>query len=1304
MNIKINISIIFISISLSLFSQINVDNTIPYDKVQYLVDEVLIGEGVKAFNIQYFGADAAVGYFKNGNSTGIGIDEGIIITSGNIYDATGPNNASGTTTNYGRAGYNKLNNLLTSQTTKDAAYIKFDFIPKSDTVKFRYVFASEEYNEFVDDIFNDIFAFFLSGPNPNGGNYTDKNIALIPGTNDFVSINNVNNGYSNSFAGGPCNNCTYFVDNYGNSIINTVQYDGYTTVLTAIAEVVPCQTYTIILAIADVVDGQYDSGVFLEASSFSSSDVTASSIVLFPDVTAGENSTTIKEGISTINIDFERNSTVGELIVSLNTSGLAINGTDYTTIPNEIVFTEGVKKITLSINAFLDNIPEGLEDLILKYKFTDICESSGYTEKEIKINIIDEEPIDFNSPDLCFKDTSFFQIINHNTNVDSVLWNFGDPASGTKNTSKELNPHHIFTSAGNYNVTLSWFIDDPVPERTVTKNIHVHALPSSQIFEDNIVCRDDNFKVYTNLLTTHEISLDKIDDWYWNFCDLQVISGTAAGKYNLKFTNKDTCDITLYTKSFFGCYSDTTSFRVINPDSLIIDSFSKKDLRCFNENDGQIFIEAHGGIPSLKYSKDGTTYQNSNKFYNLPANNYTISVKDVNNCVHTTANIDISSPAELKFRTIDGIVIKHISCHDYDDGEIEIFAEGGTAPFNYSLETIGTNLTGKFSNLAGMNYTVKVVDDSLCEISKTVEVLNPDSIIIDYQKITNNLCYGDTLGKIELHFTGGWQSCPDNGDECFFKNYTWNNGKSTKDINKLSIGNYTLTITDFNDCVREFDFEITQPDSLYINNIDTKNVNCYNGFDGYIHYDIVGGISPYSFTWSNDSISKNLDNIRADGYYLTLKDSNLCAVNYSFTITQPPPISNIFISNTDSVSCYGYSDGKIEINLGGFAYNTAWSNGATNVNAISNLKADWYFVEIDNGSKCHILDTTVYEPDKLQISINERDTICVSETDIIIPTITGGTATYNYFWSNANDSILSPLITTEYTLTITDKHSCTADTNFFVKVFDKLKTNIEVVPEIVCPMDSSRVKITSIGGTSQGYEYFINSKKVDNILNFVVAKDTNITIITNDINCSDTAKSIIKLRAFNPPNIREIIIERIAMQGFEDFFTSKDSIIKGEEIELSAKVDADYNLISYIWQSPDKSKLEGNYLLLMPKLSGNYYLTVTDENQCIDTLSKELFVVDPTLFIPNAFTPNGDGYNDFWEIGNLNMYPTASVSIFNRLGLLVYSTDDYLKNPWDGTYKNVLAPSTTYYFVLSLQDIFETKTKRKYSGDITIFR
>ncbi|MCB2220914.1 MAG: choice-of-anchor L domain-containing protein, partial [Bacteroidetes bacterium] len=259
------ITILFSS-NLPLSGQINVEPG-PGITPEQMVENI-VGEGIQYDNVTFQGANISRGIFSNGQTTNLGISSGIFLTSGAGYNIPGPNVATGSTGANGMPGHPSLNAITTSP-TYDAAVLEFDFIPESDTLRFKYVFGSEEYNEYVNSSFNDVFGYFVTGPDPMGGMYSDENIALIPGTSTSVKINSVNNGWAPGgvVPTGPCTNCAYFSDNTGGL---TLEYDAFTTVLVAFLQVVPCETYHIKIGVADAGDGILDSGVFLEENSFES--------------------------------------------------------------------------------------------------------------------------------------------------------------------------------------------------------------------------------------------------------------------------------------------------------------------------------------------------------------------------------------------------------------------------------------------------------------------------------------------------------------------------------------------------------------------------------------------------------------------------------------------------------------------------------------------------------------------------------------------------------------------------------------------------------------------------------------------------------------------------------------------------------------------------------------------------------------------------------------------------------------------------------------------------------------------------
>ena len=224
------------------------------------------GSGVTISGAKYNGTPLASGTFTGGSSAGIGIDTGIILTTGNAKDAEGPNTSDGTSIDNPTGGDTDLSALINNAPTNDAASLTLDFTTAGGDLFFNYVFASEEYNEYVNSGFNDVFGFFLDG----------NNIALIPGTTTPVSINNVNGG--DPF-GTNATNPGFYNNNDPNDPgppSLDIEYDGFTKVFQAQALNLKPGTHTIKLAIADTSDSSLDSAVFIQGGSFS--DVPATPI------------------------------------------------------------------------------------------------------------------------------------------------------------------------------------------------------------------------------------------------------------------------------------------------------------------------------------------------------------------------------------------------------------------------------------------------------------------------------------------------------------------------------------------------------------------------------------------------------------------------------------------------------------------------------------------------------------------------------------------------------------------------------------------------------------------------------------------------------------------------------------------------------------------------------------------------------------------------------------------------------------------------------------------------------------------
>jgi gliding motility-associated-like protein len=437
---------------------------------QSLVNNILLGAGVTASNITFTTAGSEpiqLGFF-NGVNSNIGLDSGIVMSTGDVNDIVPGSFVGGLPLGGADPDLLTLANSvppLIGQTfsvsnTFHTAILEFDFVPAADTVKFRYVFGSDEYTTYINTQYNDVFGFFISGPGINGPYANNaENIAVVPGTSPAlpITISSVQ----------PNLNGQYYISNTNQG---SVALNGFTTVFTAISAVTCGQTYHIRLAIADGSDGSLDSGVFLEALSFTSNAVSIVSNTLNGD-------TTIVEDCSQAAFTFFRpGSTVDTLVLNFNVTGTAIEGTDYAAIPDSITFLPGQSTIDVPIIPLADGITEGPESIIISFT-QDICGSFLITSS---IWIVPVTPIVASAPDT--------GIVCPNTPITleaqfsggyppyTVVWSTGDTAS-----SVTVNP-------GNTTTTYYYTVVDTCYGIAVTDSITVNVSPGLplQVFGTDI--------------------------------------------------------------------------------------------------------------------------------------------------------------------------------------------------------------------------------------------------------------------------------------------------------------------------------------------------------------------------------------------------------------------------------------------------------------------------------------------------------------------------------------------------------------------------------------------------------------------------------------------------------------------------------------------------------------------------------------------------------------------------------------------------------------------------------------------------
>ncbi len=389
-----------------LNAQINTDCTAPYDNATALVN-VLVN-GVPFSNATLSGFECSAGYFQSTSPDNeIGIPSGLVMATDGLDGGFGggagaDTDLSSQLTMVGSSSTN-LNNLI---------ILEFDFEPNSDQIAFEYVFASNEYPGYTCSQYNDIFGFFLSGPGISGPFENNAvNIALVPDpnspgnyTNTPVTINTINSGTPSAGNPAPCSDIdpnwedysVFFSENAG---VSTVNYPGFTVPLIATYDVIPCETYHIKLAIADVSDGALNSAVYLAENSFSSiGNYVETGSDYSPWI---GNDTTLVEGCFDGEITFGLTEAIEtDYVIGYEVSGTATDGIDFEQIGTQIIIPSGDTEVSIPVVPLYDGIAEGNETLSILATVSDGCEESI---QEYNFIIVDRQELYLTMP----SDTAF---------------------------------------------------------------------------------------------------------------------------------------------------------------------------------------------------------------------------------------------------------------------------------------------------------------------------------------------------------------------------------------------------------------------------------------------------------------------------------------------------------------------------------------------------------------------------------------------------------------------------------------------------------------------------------------------------------------------------------------------------------------------------------------------------------------------------------------------------------------------------------------------------------------------------------
>ncbi len=531
------------------------------------------------------------------------------------------------------------------------------------------------------------------------------------------------------------------------------------------------------------------------------------------------------------------------------------------------------------------------------------------------------------------------------------------------------------------------------------------------VLEDILVKEPEPLKIVANLT---EPSCAETND---GAIDLSVFGGTK--NYNFLWSNGsrredleelDTGDYVVTLTDARGCQLvENIDLQAPLPLTIVLDSL--KSVRCFNESDGYVKVQASGGTAPYRYVWN--TGSTSPVLVNLPAGTYTVTVTDFNGC-QQILNIPVTQPDFLQLSIVNQV---NPQCVGDNTGALTAAAVGGTMPYTFTWSNGIVNKT--ITDLETGAYSVTLTDANGCvggAMDVNLTAVSPIDVAI---AIAEPECIGRMDGSISLQLVG---SAP--------FSYQWSRGDVSQNLENVGIGTYAVTVEDAEGCLYDTTIVV---DALQVFdlNITAFQPSCYQSTDGAIEVNFFSaGTPPVSYQWSNGSTTQDLSGLSDGDYVLSLVDSRGCTfVSDTIEMVNPEPLT-LRVETIGQIACSGDSTGFIETTVeGGTApYSFEWVGRGEITDDIFNLPAGDYRIVVLDANQCPI-DTTfrLIEPTKLltDITVKVSDECEETFSNEIRAITKGGRAPYQYFWSDGSrDSVLTNVLPGEYQLLVQDASAC----------------------------------------------------------------------------------------------------------------------------------------------------------------------------------------------------------------------------------------------------------------------------------------
>ncbi len=697
---------------------------------------------------------------------------------------------------------------------------------------------------------------------------------------------------------------------------------------------------------------------------------------------------------------------------------------------------------------------------------------------------------------------------------------------------------------------------------------------------------------------------------------------------------------------------------------------------CYGGN-GSIAFSSTGGINPLTYRVNSVI---STSPYTAIAGTYTVSVSDANGCTASTI-VNVTDPLLLDAY----FTATNVSCNGGSDGAIDVTVEGGVGSYTYHWADNPTSQDRTGLTLG--TYNVTITDANSCSITLSIPITQPAVI-----SITGNLshvsCYNGSNGAVTTTTIGGTPTYT----------YAWTGGYNTSNINNVIAGTYIVTATDSRGCTGTASFTLNQPTIITINGTIT-HPTCNGLTNGGVDITPNDGTPGYTYQWNPtgaNGTSQDLTGAEAGSYTVTVSDSRNCTMTSSYLLVEPTALTTTY--DVMDMTCDS-TNGSITLHPtdGTPTYTYLWGANASNAAtaSITHLTNDNYIVTITDSHLCSLVSTITVNriiPPSILVSnvINET---CSDTNASITIIVSDGRPDYHYTWSsNPNNDYpyINNISEGTHVVTVTDSDGCVDTAIVVITNHEAPIPSVNSITPAHCDQADGAASIAVEGGSGvYTYDWGVNPPRTSNSESGL--HGTTYVVIISDSIC-DVPLTVVIPNLPGPTAIGSANPSAIGVDRANIRFT-----------------DNSEGATSWNWDFANGHHSAGQNPVFKYEIPGNYnvVLTVTDDYGCTDTDTILVQVFEGIeVWIPNGFSPNGDGLNDeFGPIASGYSNAGYEMLIYDRWGKQCFISNDYFTR-WNGKIDGVKVDMNvvfvyriTIFDLLGKEYIYTGKISLIYSTD-----